>query len=145
MVNFFISTIIILGFVLGYGLGLTKYVVLYPFILLIQNLLLIGISFILSALVVYIRDLNHFIGVFLQLMFYATPIAYSSKVIPENFQWIMKLNPMSYIINGYRDIFYYQQMPDIQGLLIIFSIALVLIIVGYSIFSKFQKGFEEQL
>ena len=113
--------------------------------LVIMILLLIGISFILSALVVYIRDLNHFIGVFLQLMFYATPIAYSSKVIPENFQWIMKLNPMSYIINGYRDIFYYQQMPDIQGLLIILSIALVLIIVGYAIFSKLQKGFAEQL
>ena len=145
MVNFFISTIIILGFVLGYGLGLTKYVLLYPFILLIQYLLLIGISFIVSALVVYIRDLNHFIGVFLQLMFYATPIAYSSKVIPANFQWIMKLNPMAYIINGYRDIFYYQQMPDIGGLLIILGIALLLIIVGYAIFSKLQKGFAEQL
>ena len=52
---------------------------------------------------------------------------------------------MAYIINGYRDIFYYQQMPDIGGLLIILGIALLLIIVGYAIFSKLQKGFAEQL
>ena len=144
-VNFIISTVIILGFVLGYGLGLTKFVLFYPLILLVQYILLIGISLILSSLVVYIRDLQHFIGIFLQLMFYATPIAYNAKVIPQNYQWIMKLNPMSYIITGYRDIFYYQQMPDVQGLLVLLGIGLVLCVIGYLIFSKLQKGFAEQL
>ena len=144
-VNFIISTIIILGFVLGYGLGLTKYALLYPLILLVQYILLIGISFIVSSLVVYVRDLQHFIGVFLQLMFYATPIAYNAKVIPQNYQWIMKLNPMSYIISGFRDIFYYQQMPDVKGLLILMGFGLILCVVGYIIFSKLQKGFAEQL
>lgn len=144
-VNFIISTVIILGFVLGYGLGLTKFVLFYPLILLVQYILLIGISLILSSLVVYIRDLQHFIGIFLQLMFYATPIAYNAKVIPQSYQWIMKLNPMSYIITGYRDIFYYQQMPDVQGLLVLLGIGLVLCVIGYLIFSKLQKGFAEQL
>ena len=144
-VNFFISTIIILGFVLGYGLGLTKFVLFYPLILIVQYVLLIGISLILSSLVVYIRDFQHFIGIFLQLMFYATPIAYNAKVIPAGYQWIMKLNPMSYIITGFRDIFYYQQMPDIQGLLILLGIGILLCVIGYLIFSKLQKGFAEQL
>lgn len=145
MINFIISTVIILAFVLGYGLGLTKYVLLYPLILLIQYVLLIGISFIVSSITVYVRDLQHFIGVLLQLLFYATPIAYASKVIPENFQWIMKLNPMAYIIDAFRDIFYYQQMPDIQALMVILGLGLVLCVIGYLIFSKLQKGFAEQL
>lgn len=145
MVNFVISTVIILAFVLGYGLGLTKYVLLYPLILLVQYVLLIGISFVVSSLTVYIRDLQHFIGVLLQLLFYATPIAYASKVIPDNFQWIMKLNPMSYIIDAFRDIFYYQQLPNVQALMIVLGVGLLLCVIGYVIFSKLQKGFAEQL
>ena len=144
-VNFIISTIIILGFVLGYGLGLTKFALLYPVILIVEYTLLVGIAFIVSSLVVYIRDLQHFIGVFLQLLFYATPIAYSVDVIPPNYQWIMKLNPMSYVITGFRDIFYYQQMSNLKGLALLFGFGLVLCVIGYFIFSKLQKGFAEQL
>ena len=114
-------------------------------ILLVQYILLIGISFIVSSICVYVRDLQHFIGVFLQLLFYATPIAYNARVIPENYQWIMRFNPMSYIITGFRDIFYYQQMPDIKSLVFLFILGLLLCTVGYIIFSKLQKGFAEQL
>ena len=144
-VNFVISTVIIIGFVLGFGLGITKYALFYPILLLIQYTLLVGISFIVSSVCVYVRDLQHFIGVFIQLLFYATPIAYSAKVIPENYQWIMRFNPMAYIITGFRDIFYYQQMPDIKSLGVLFILGLALCCVGYTIFSKLQKGFAEQL
>ena len=57
----------------------------------------------------------------------------------------MKLNPMAQIISAYRDIFYYQRMPDIQGLLILLLITIVFCIVGYLIFNKLQKGFAEEL
>ena len=145
MVNFVISTLIILAFVLGYGLGITKYVILYPLILLIQYILLIGISFIVSSVTVYLRDLQHFIGVILQLLFYATPIVYSQNVIPQEFKWIIKYNPMTYIINGFRDIFYYQQMPDMLALIKVLAVSIVLCVVGYLLFSKLQKRFAEEL
>lgn len=144
-VNFLISTIIILAFVLFSGLGITKYVLLYPIIYIAQYLLLLGISLIVSSICVYVRDLQHFIGIFLQLLFYATPIVYAADTIPANFAWILNLNPMTYIINGYRDIFYNQTMPDIAGVFILIAIELVLIVVGYLIFNKLQKGFAEQL
>ena len=44
----------------------------------------------ISSITVYVRDLQHFIGIGLQLMFYATPIAYSSSRVPANFQWVVK-------------------------------------------------------
>ena len=144
-INFLISTIIIVAFVLFSGLGITKYVLLYPLILVAQYLLLIAISFVVSSICVYIRDLQHFIGVLLQLLFYATPIVYSIDAIPGNFAWILKLNPMTYIIDGYRDIFYNQTMPDIQSILILIAVSLVAIVIGYLIFNKLQKGFAEQL
>ncbi len=144
-VNFLISTIIILGFVIFGGLGISKYIIFYPLVLLAQYLLLIAISFIVSSISVYVRDLQHLIGVALQLLFYAAPIVYSPEVIPQEYQWILTFNPMAYIINGYRDIFYYQTMPDIASIFGLIAISIVLCVIGYLIFNKLQKGFAEEL
>ncbi len=144
-INFLISTIIIIGFVVFGGIGITKYVILYPFVLIIQYFVVLAISLVLASVCVYLRDLQHFVGVALQLLFYAAPIVYAPSTIPENFQWILKFNPMTYIINAYRDIFYNQTMIEIKPLLIVLAIAIVGCIFGYMIFNKLQKGFAEQL
>ena len=94
-VNFVISTIIILGFVIFGGLGITKYIIFYPIILIAQYLIVLALSFILSSITVYLRDIQHFVGIILQLLFYATPIVYNSKSIPKDFEWILKYNPMT--------------------------------------------------
>ena len=142
-INFIISTLIILAFVIGYGMGISKFIIFYPLVLLVQYILLVGISFIIST--VYFRDLQHFIGIALQLLFYATPIVYVPDAIPLEFQWIIKYNPMTYIINAYRDIFYYQQMPNIMFLARILLLGIVICVLGYFIFSKLQRRFAEEL
>ena len=109
-INFVISTIIILLFVLFSGIGFSKYLIFYPVILLVQYILSLGISFIVSSITVYLRDLEHLINIALMMLFYATPIAYSSASIPEAFKNIMYLNPMAHIIDAYRAIFYYKQI-----------------------------------
>lgn len=144
-VNFLISTVIIIGFVVFGGLGISKYIVYYPLILIAQYLLLIAFSFIVSSITVYVRDLQHLIGVALQLLFYATPIVYSAEQIPENFKWILALNPMTYVINGYRDIFYNQKPIDVVPLLLLIGGSIIACVIGYIIFNKLQKGFAEQL
>ena len=144
-VNFIISTIIILAFVIFSGVGLSWYILLYPFILLIQYVLLLGIGFIVSSVTVYFRDLEHIIGVVLMAAFYATPIVYNIQQLPHALQVLVNLNPMTHLINGYRDIFYYHQMPNMKMLLILLGISIVLTIVGYFIFKKLQKGFAEEL
>ena len=122
-INFLISTIIILGFVIFGGLGITKYIILYPLVLIVQYFIVLAISIIIASICVYLRDLQHFIGVALQLLFYAAPVVYAPSTIPENFQWILKFNP----------------------LMIVFAIAIIGCVIGYTIFSKLQKGFAEQL
>ena len=144
-VNFVISTIIILAFVIFSGIGLSWYLVFYPFILLIQFILLLGISFIVSSVTVYFRDLEHIIGVVLMAAFYATPIVYKLEQLPANLQIVMQLNPMTHLINAYRDIFYYHQMPNMQILCILLALSILLTVIGYFIFKKLQKGFAEEL
>ena len=144
-VNFVISTIIILAFVLIYGMGITWHIVFYPIVLLIQYLFSIGISFLVSSLTVYLRDLEHLIGVAIMMLFYATPIVYSMQTLPENYKAIMALNPMAHIIEGYRSIFHYQTTPDFKWLGIILIVSIVLCVIGYMVFKKLEKRFAEEL
>ena len=117
-VTFLISSILILLFTFGYGLGLTVNILFYPLVLLVQFVLLLGISLFVSSITVYFRDLQHFIGVLLQLFFYA---------------------------EGYRDIFWGQTTPNIMTLLIVLGIGILLCITGYFVFNKLQKKFAEEL
>ena len=144
-VNFLISTIIILGFVIFGGIGLSFNILWYFVIVAIQFVVSIGVAFIVSSLTVYFRDLLHILGILMQLLFYATPIVYAVDSVPANLQWIVKINPMSYLIDGYRNIFYNKVAPDFHGLLIAFIMGVILVGAGYFIFKKLEKGFAEEL
>ena len=144
-VNFVISTVVILGFVLFSGIGISRFWIFYPFVLLVLYIFLIAISLFVSSITVYFRDLQHFIGVFLQMLFYATPIAYSSARVPESCSWVVKLNPVAYVIEGFRSIFLYHEMPDLASLGIVGLIGIVLCVIGYLVFNRLQRGFAEEL
>ena len=144
-INFLISTIIIIGFVIIGGIEISKYILFYPIILIVQYLIILAISFIVSSICVYFRDLQHFIGIILQLLFYATPIVYAQENISPSFQWILKYNPMTYIINAYRDIFYYKQAIQIKPIIYMIFLGTVSTFLGFKVFNKLQRGFAEQL
>lgn len=144
-INFMIATVIILAFLIFGGVGLTFNALWYFVILILQFIVSIGVALLLSAITVYFRDLQHILGILIQLLFYATPIVYSMEQVPANFKWIMALNPMTYLITGYRDIFYNQKAPDFKGLLCAFVIGIVLCVVGMFTFKKLQKKFAEEL
>ena len=143
-INFLIATIIILAFCIGGGKGITWHIIIFPIILLLQMILQLAISFVLSAVTVYIRDIEHFVQIVLMLMFYATPIVYSTATARFMKQVIM-LNPMTTIIEGYRSIFYTQTLPDFKGIGIWYIISISLLFIGWLIFKKLQKGFAEEL
>lgn len=145
LVNFLISCIIMFAFIIFSGLGITWTILLFPLIVLIQYLLSIGISFILSAITVYIRDLEHFIGIFLLMMFYVTPIVYNPEMLPDKFAFVLKLNPMALLIEAYRDVLYYHRLPDMGNLLIVGLVSLAVIFIGLRVFNKLEKNFAEEL
>ena len=76
---------------------------------------------------------------------FSTPIVYSILDVPSSISWLLKLNPMTYLIEGYRAIFYNGTAPDIKGLLIVLGMGIVLCVIGYFLFSKLQKRFAEEL
>lgn len=145
LVNFMISCLIIIVFVIGSGIGLSIYAFLLPVIAIIQYLLLLGIILITSGINIYMRDLEYIINFFMNMLFYATPIIYSVEMFPEKFRWILQINPLSNIITAYRDIIFYKQMPDIPVLIGTAIFSVLLVIVGYAVFRKLEKGFAEEV
>ena len=145
LLNFVISSIIVIAALLISGIGIGPSIAIFPLVLLIQYIFSLAISFLLSSITVYIRDLEYFINVLMMLWFYVTPVLYSIDMIPDKFRNILMLNPMTLIITTYREILYYKRIPDLGPLLILGGICVVLLIIGYLIFNKCEKRFAEEL
>lgn len=127
------------------GIGLSKYLFMLPIIMIIEYLFTLGFSFIVSALNVYFRDLEHILGIVIMAWFYITPIVYTADMVPEKYIKLFNLNPMVHIMQVYRDILYYKQMPTFNGLGVVLLISIIMIVAGYILFQKLQKGFAEEL
>ncbi len=78
-----------------------------PVPLLALMLFTLGMTFFFAAANVYYRDVAHILQVLLSAWFYLTPIIYPLDLIPEKERWIFKLNPLIYVINGFRLSVYY--------------------------------------
>ncbi len=145
LINFLISCIIIAIFLICSGIGFSVYLLFLPLVILIQYILTLGLIFITSAVDVYVRDAEYIIAFLVSMLFYATPILYSSDLFPAKFSWILNLNPLTTLINSYRDIFYYKTMPNLGALGVVFLASVLILFVGYKIFGKLKKGFAEEL
>lgn len=145
LVNFLISCAIILLFCIGSGLGISIQLLWLPLIAIIQYIMLLGFTFILSAIEMYMRDIEHIINFILSMAFYVTPILYTPDIFPDNLVWVLKLNPMAYLVNAYRCIFFYQKIPNFLELGIVSVFSIVIFAIGYFVFEKLQKGFAEEV
>lgn len=148
LINFLISLVIVVAFLIGSGIGLSKYFLLMPFVIIVQTLFSLGLVFMISAFNVYVKDIEYIVNFIVQMLFYGTPILYGIDAINNAPAWILslvRLNPLTTIMTSYRDLLYYQQMFDVKALFIIFALSVVLVIVGYWIFKKLEKGFVEEL
>lgn len=145
LVNFLITCVIVFAFILFSGVGFSIHILMLPLLILIQYCITLAFTFILSALTVFVRDIDHFVSVILTLGFYATPIVYQASMLPAKFQWALKINPMAQLVEGYRAILYYHKMPDLKMIGIWGILSIILLIIGYNIFKRLEKSFVEEL
>lgn len=143
LVNFLISCIVILLFLIFSGIGFSWNILYLPLVVLEQFVLQLSIIFVLSALNMYFRDLEYIVNVILMILFYLTPIIYNINIIPTDFVWLFKLNPLSDLIIAYRSILYYQVSPDLASIFRVGLIDVIALLVSYSIFRKLEKKFAE--
>ena len=123
----------------------TIFILLLPFAILLQMIFTLSLSFFLSSGAVYFRDIPQILGALFMIWFWATPIAYTVNLIPQEFQWIAMINPAYYMLEIYRDVLFYGKIPNLQiiGPFLIFSV--VLFLTSILFFRKTKSGFGELL
>ncbi len=79
-----------------------------PYFVFCTVVLLLGLTWITSSLVLFVRDVGQAVQVIVQLGFWCTPVVWNVKLVPPQYQWLIKLNPALYIVEGFRDALIYK-------------------------------------
>ena len=145
-VNMFYSFLVVFAVLLISGKCINIIAVLYlPVIMAIEYSLALGMALIVSALTVYLRDLEYLLGIVTMAWQFLTPVMYSLADVPTQIVPAFLCNPMSSIIIAYRDILYYKQAPKAETLIQAFLFGIALLVIGWSVFGKLKRRFAEEL
>jgi ABC-2 type transport system permease protein/lipopolysaccharide transport system permease protein len=115
-----------------------------PVLLLIQLAFTTGLTMLLAASVVYLRDIRQLLPMVLQLGLFATPVAYGLEVIPRDWwPWYSALNPLAPVIDGYRRTVLFGLEPRFELLAIAAASSLITLVAGYLAFKRMETGFAD--
>ena len=120
-------------------------VVWIPLLLVVQIAFTLGVTMVMSAVIVYLRDLRHALPIILQLGLFATPVALSlDDLVPERWQPLyVAINPLAAVIEGYRRTILLGLPPDGQLTAIATASAALVLIGGYALFKRLETGFAD--
>lgn len=105
-------------------------------LLLLEVALAIGLGLVLGVLNVFFRDVGQFFQIFIQFWFWFTPIVYPATILPPALRDLLVVNPMAAVTGGFQDVLLHGHAPDWAGLLPAAACALVLCLLGLSLFRK---------
>ncbi len=118
---------------------------LIPLVILPLAFLALGLSWLLAALGVFIRDIGQAINILTALLMFLSPVFYPLSAVPEFFRNVLLLNPLTFIIEQSRAVLIWGNPPNWDGLLIYYTAALTVAFIGYAWFQKTRKGFADVL
>lgn len=157
LVNFALELLVLTVFILGSGLFLSRFFGFFKFLPILLVLLPIlfvftlGVSLLAASLNVYLRDIQHLIGIILMVMFYATPIIYVFK--PGDYGMlgtIYMLNPMADIVLSFKSILYGNydnvlSVPNWHYMAYSAAAAIIMFLLGYVVFIRLEPDFAEEV
>ncbi len=132
----------IVGFYLGH---FSLWMLSLPIYMLLIGLFAVGIGWIVSSLQVYLRDTAQVISVVLTLWFWTTPIMIDEQRFPANLRFLLRLNPLSYLVRAYRERLLSYRVPNLHELLIVTAYAASAFILGGLFFRHLKRGFADVL
>ena len=118
-----------------------SWILLTPFIIILMALISMGIGLILSSMTTKYKDLNQLIGFGVQLFMYATPVIYPSSSVPQNYQWVVELNPLVGLFDYMRFAYLGVGEFTISDLVYPSLFSIVILAIGVLVFNKTQKTF----
>jgi lipopolysaccharide transport system permease protein len=127
------------------GVNPTIYAIFLPIVLVMEFLLVFGLSLFLSSLNLKYRDFDQLWGLALQLGFFLSPIVYDTNLIPERYQFLYSLNPVTSLIESTRSILLFQRLPSLFNSTVIVASIAVFLLIGFIVFGRLERRFAEEL
>ena len=141
LVNYCLSLIAVAVVMVYFQIMPTPNLLFLPLLLLYVLLFSAGLGFLLSALVVFFRDIGHLWSVVITAWTYATPLFYPVNILPDWMVPVMNFNPMYHYVTYLREIALYGQTPGLMENLICLGMGLAALAIGYFVFRKLEKKF----
>jgi lipopolysaccharide transport system permease protein len=144
-VSQFLCTLMLIAFILINTHSLSWMTILLPILWFLQFLLMAGICYFVSSVGVYFRDAKDVIQVFTTIGVYLMPVAYLPEWVPSSIRFLLYLNPFSYLIWCYQDVFYYNRFEHPFAWLVLASGSLAVFYGGYRFFGRLRTYFGSAL
>jgi len=147
LITHFIFLLVLLGLIIFQKLPFSLYYLQFLYYMFCMSILALGLGWAVSALNVFIRDVGQIVGVMIQIGFWATPIFWDINIMPAKIQIIFKLNPMFYVVQGYREsfIYFYPFWVHPRQTLYFWIVTAVLFAIGALVFQRLKPQFADVL
>lgn len=116
---------------------------LLPVTLVPLILLSLGLTWFLASLGVFVRDIGHAVPLAVQVIFFATPILYPLQNVPEPFRTVIRLNPLTSVVENFRGLVFRGTLPDFEELAAWTFATALIALLGYAWFMKTKRGFPD--
>ena len=140
---FFILLAVLVSWINGFNPSVYTLQLIYYLFAMIA--LLVGLGWLSSSTSLFVNDITKVVAILVQFGFWLTPIFWNMKMIPQQYQWVVKLNPVCYIVTGYRDSLVYhvpfwdRPLESIYFWIVTF----VVLYFGITVFGKLRPHFAE--
>jgi ABC-type polysaccharide/polyol phosphate export permease len=125
--------------------GISPMAWLLPIYMLLIGMFAVGIGWVVSSLQVYLRDTAHLLTVVMTLWFWITPIFISEQQVPEEFRFLIRWNPLTYVVRAYRERLLSYRMPSLEELAILVAYSAAAFLIGGLFFRHLKRGFADVL
>jgi lipopolysaccharide transport system permease protein len=125
--------------------GLPWTIALVPLLVIVQFVLMAGLAWMTAAASVFFRDVPNLVGVALLLLFYLTPVFYGLRNLPDRFHALLKVNPLTTIVEAYRAALLGDPAPGVGRLAAVVGCSLLVGLVGFVTFQRVERRFVDYL
>ena len=140
---FGVGALLIVAVLFGRDLYWTAFML--PFVVLLQVLFILGLTYIMAVLGTYLPDIGEVMRPFIRGMFFLTPIIWTPDRLPESVRWVADYNPLAYLVNAYRETVLFGTFPGGLSTLYFTLFSVALFVFGFALFNRLKGGFADQL
>jgi len=142
LVDLAISTVVLFVLMIWFGVGWSLNLLLIPVLLVAVVFTALGVGTLLSALTVAYRDFRFVVPFLVQIWMYATPVVYPVSLVPEKWQWVLFLNPMTGVIEAFRSAFLDRPF-DLPAIGISLLMSVFIFVCGVAYFERVERRFAD--